>query len=1233
MTGTCAEVRDAVIAARRAGAIGTVLVWLLACSALARPAFASTCNPSDPVANTTNVLCGADHAGSASICTATSVTVKDSINVTDGGCDFNLGGRTLSLQKPFQMTGLGYIKVFNAGNISVTGTARLKARGDFVMPSGVIIQGGVISLVSAGTISVLNGAVIDVSGDPSGTISLSAAGADASGVAINLQSGTLLQGVAQSSSVDGGDRFSDGGTVELLAPTGSIFDAAQLLIHGTNQGQGGEFDATAARTITIAQAIDATGGGGDGGNIDVNAGDDVLVSKTIDVSSVFGGGDGGSIALSAGLDEIGLPNGTLGGSMTLDATTASLKADGVDSGDTGQSSGDGGDIEIDANGTIQFINAGTRTVVHADGGPTYASSGGTLFLDAGDPDPYVISAYDGNIVLNGVIRMTSGAQGGTGGSVDLSAGKNLTVNSDIVLSGVDGGGDVAGDSGGTMVLNGIIDVHATVASGEAGTADFESGEAQGGANGALTIAQDVLANAGSTNGGAETLSFSGCTLTVNGNVKIDGTGGTTPTNVQGGADIELIAVGTMKLTSGAQFLAPPAGVIVLTHPPGQTPQKSGAVFNPAPIDNARTLDTGFYANCPVCGDGIRQLGEVCDNGAAADGACCNSTCTAFTCATPTPIVTISRTPTPTVASTGVVTSTRTATPTPHSSATPSASAPVLTATATLTSTPTPTLTAAPPTSTPTSTPTPTPTASPTPAAVAIDHFKCYHAKTASGTPGFAPRQVALDDPFESKLTDVTKTAAFCNAVDVNGQGIDDPAAHLQCYRIHDAAGQRRFDAHDVTADDDFGSKQLSARHSSLLCVPSLQDGVPSPLRLDHFKCYKARVASGSPAFAARTTTLTDELESKVMKVKAPATICNAVDDGDGLINPGSQLFCYTIKQASGQTRFQRSSLTASNDFGSEQLGIQKPQMVCLPSNGGAPRCGDGFLDPGEQCDDGNRVNGDGCSSTCTLESCGNGVVDAGEACDHGALNGSDECCAADCTIVDTDHDGICDRDDSCPADADNDSDNDGFCVGLGFKPPKLGGGDPCSRLPGSLAWIKPHLVLRKLDAPPGGQKLAFKGAFTIPSGRPPIAPDTYGVHFRILDQAQRLVVDEHVPGGLFPIADRKIGWKVSGSPPTKWTYTDRANDPAAQNGITKIIVSTAQANVVKVAVSGRNGSYVLAPGDDPVTVGFELNDTSIPPGGVAGTDLCGEIAFELPPNVPACKFSGGALANQKLICQ
>jgi cysteine-rich repeat protein len=74
-------------------------------------------------------------------------------------------------------------------------------------------------------------------------------------------------------------------------------------------------------------------------------------------------------------------------------------------------------------------------------------------------------------------------------------------------------------------------------------------------------------------------------------------------------------------------------------------------------------------------------------------------------------------------------------------------------------------------------------------------------------------------------------------------------------------------------------------------------------------------------------------------------------------------------------------------------------------------CGNWKVEPGEQCDDGNAVGGDGCSAVCRVESgydcpppglacfarCGNGHVDPEEVCDSG-LVGS-ECCAEDCKSV------------------------------------------------------------------------------------------------------------------------------------------------------------------------------------------------------------------------------------------
>lgn len=65
-----------------------------------------------------------------------------------------------------------------------------------------------------------------------------------------------------------------------------------------------------------------------------------------------------------------------------------------------------------------------------------------------------------------------------------------------------------------------------------------------------------------------------------------------------------------------------------------------------------------------------------------------------------------------------------------------------------------------------------------------------------------------------------------------------------------------------------------------------------------------------------------------------------------------------------------------------------------------PVCGNGAKEEGEDCDDGNLLNQDGCSSTCRTEEpgnpptgpvCGNGQVETGETCDDGNILDNDGC--------------------------------------------------------------------------------------------------------------------------------------------------------------------------------------------------------------------------------------------------
>ena len=69
-------------------------------------------------------------------------------------------------------------------------------------------------------------------------------------------------------------------------------------------------------------------------------------------------------------------------------------------------------------------------------------------------------------------------------------------------------------------------------------------------------------------------------------------------------------------------------------------------------------------------------------------------------------------------------------------------------------------------------------------------------------------------------------------------------------------------------------------------------------------------------------------------------------------------------------------------------------IFTIPAVLGSGFCGDGAMDPGEECDDGNNISCDGgCDRDCTLAACGNGAVcqDDLEECDDGNLVAGDGC--------------------------------------------------------------------------------------------------------------------------------------------------------------------------------------------------------------------------------------------------
>lgn len=82
-----------------------------------------------------------------------------------------------------------------------------------------------------------------------------------------------------------------------------------------------------------------------------------------------------------------------------------------------------------------------------------------------------------------------------------------------------------------------------------------------------------------------------------------------------------------------------------------------------------------------------------------------------------------------------------------------------------------------------------------------------------------------------------------------------------------------------------------------------------------------------------------------------------------------------------------SSTSSSTSQASTSSGTTTQEQAPVP-----PGCGNGIVEPLEECDDGNTEDGDACLNNCRLARCGDGVLWKGrESCDDGNKDNGDAC--------------------------------------------------------------------------------------------------------------------------------------------------------------------------------------------------------------------------------------------------
>ena len=371
----------------------------------------------------------------------------------DPGVVLDFGTRTVVLQKQLDMlplpSGALSTLTIRCGTFRITGDGMVK--GDLSTgPAGTVTIEAVNNIELNGTTSLgdfkltgqdggsltLKTSVGSVTGN--GRINLGADGIIASGGTLTVVSAAdiVLGGTI---SLPGGSQGS-GGTLEMQAP-GQITLSGLLDLTG-GQGGGGYLDVTAAGALTINN-LDLTGSSefGDAGLATIDGGSVTLGTLRGLGSADVDCGDGADIDIFSGGDM--LINGPVdirargvdcsGGFLSLDGGRIFINGSLLMSGDG--SDGDGGDLDVSATTLIQVASA---VVIDLEGG-----TGG-----AGD----ILLQSDGDLVSAGVLKGNGRSSTSPGSTlVELDAGGTLTVSGSIDASG----GSAAGvDSGGDLSLNG-----------------------------------------------------------------------------------------------------------------------------------------------------------------------------------------------------------------------------------------------------------------------------------------------------------------------------------------------------------------------------------------------------------------------------------------------------------------------------------------------------------------------------------------------------------------------------------------------------------------------------------------------------------------------------------------------------------------------------------------------------------------------------------------------------------
>ena len=230
--------------------------------------------------------------------------------------------------------------------------------------------------------------------------------------------------------------------------------------------------------------------------------------------------------------------------------------------------------------------------------------------------------------------------------------------------------------------------------------------------------------------------------------------------------------------------------------------------------------------------------------------------------------------------------------------------------------------------------------SPDPAACG-DSVLCYSVKGTKGAPKFQRIEgLAISDAYGASAVDLRKVHALCAAGEIDGEPTVASDVHQIGYSLRPGAGSLPLPGpSEIELTDRFGSITVKTDKAGRLLTPAgLTLGGPATppdsTIANRYVCYRASALDAqnpAPPVQAQVSNL---FEDRTYWLRKLVRLCVPADGAGGAIeNADAYLTCYKIALAPGQAKHEKikSLIQSADALTSHELDTKRPTELCVPA--------------------------------------------------------------------------------------------------------------------------------------------------------------------------------------------------------------------------------------------------------------------------------------------------------------